>query len=558
MYSSITHRPEAIAEKKLFLPVGFFSIATRDLTSNDLVVMASVFFIVFTNKAFFSNVLQTYPLDLANTLFLVSLVTFFTCANIVVLSLICFRVTIKPVLITLLMLSSMAAYFMDNYNIVVSEEMIDNTLNTDTREIVDLLSLKQIAYLGMLGILPSVFVYRTTLVFHPIHLAAISRLTLAGVSLLIMTILVLAQGNQYASFIREHKLLRFYANPTYYLYSAGRYTRSFFAHSSSRALKQIALDANIPENQKQRELIIMVVGETVRADRLSLNGYQQKTNPLLEKENVFSFTNFWSCGTSTAESVPCLFSMLDRDNFDRRSAAEMENVLDILVRSGVNVLWLDNNSDSKGVATRIPFLDYRKPSMNSICDSECRDVGMLSHLQQNIDSYPTGDIFIVLHQMGNHGPAYYKRYPEEFEKFKPACKTNQLEKCTDAEISNAYNNAVRYTDYFLAKTIDLLKNNNSQFETAMFYVSDHGESLGENGIYLHGLPYILAPDVQKRVPVIMWFGENADGAGVDPVALKNSLNLPFSHDNIFHTILGMLEVKTGVYSPELDIMYPAN
>ena len=213
--------------------------------------------------------------------------------------------------------------------------------------------------------------------------------------------------------------------------------------------KEIATSAYIPSSDAHRKLVIFVVGEAARADRFSLNGYTKKTNPLLEKEQVISFKNVWSCGTSTAHSVPCLFSIYNRDNYDKNKAKHTENALDILKKSGANVLWLDNNSSSKGVADRIETVDYRTPDNNPVCDIECRDVGMLKKLQNYIDERPSGDIFIVLHQMGNHGPAYYKRYPKKFEKFTPVCKTNQFEKCTKKEINNAYDNAILYTDYFL-------------------------------------------------------------------------------------------------------------
>ena len=203
---------------------------------------------------------------------------------------------------------------------------------------------------------------------------------------------------------------------------------------------------------------------------------KKRTNPLLKQEDIINFPNMSSCGTATAISVPCMFSITNKENYDSTKIRNSDNILDILKRAGVNILWRDNNSDSKGVALRVEYQDFQIPENNPICDDECRDIGMLSNLQEYIDSKKSGDIFIVLHQMGNHGPAYYKRYPKEFEKFTPVCKTNQLEECTQEEIDNAYDNAILYTDYFLSKVIELLKQNND-FETAMIYISDHGESL---------------------------------------------------------------------------------
>jgi lipid A ethanolaminephosphotransferase len=202
----------------------------------------------------------------------------------------------------------------------------------------------------------------------------------------------------------------------------------------------------------------------------------------------------------------------------------------------------------------VPYEDYQTPKKNTVCDIECRDEGMLVGLQDYIDSKKTGDILIVLHQMGNHGPAYYKRYPESFERFTPVCKTNQLEKCTSEEINNAYDNAILYTDYFLSKVITLLKQNRG-FETAMFYISDHGESLGENNLYLHGLPYFMAPETQTHIPAVMWFG---DGFKIDKKLLKEKAKGEYSQNNLFHTLLGFMEVKTEVYDKNLDIIESAS
>ena len=526
---------------------------TKDFTANDLIVATSLFFMMLGNQAFFSNVFVAYPLKIENLAFLASLFVTFTCANVIVLSLLCFRFTIKPILITLLVLSSMAAYFMDTYNIVISHEMVDNILQTDSSETYDLWNVKQAAYLLLLGILPSILVYRARLVFHPLRRSILSRVFLLGFSIATIVSLALLFGSHYASFFREHKTLRFYANPSYFLYSINKYVNLYFDHGNSE-IRQIGLDAKTPVTDMQRELIIFVVGETVRSDHMSLNGYARKTNPNLENEAVYSFDNFWSCGTSTSMSVPCMFSQLTRDNYDKYEAKGTENVLDLLVRSGVNVVWLDNNSDSKGVAERVTYVDYRSSEVNPICDAECRDEGMLANLQDYIDSHPSGDIFIVLHQMGNHGPAYFKRYPPSFEKFKPTCNTNMLEQCSQLEITNTYDNAVLYTDHFLSETVALLKRNDGVFEAALLYVSDHGESLGENGLYLHGLPYAMAPDTQIHVPVVMWFGEHFDKTEIDFQKLDQSLSNKYSHDNIFHTILGLFEVETDQYNPELDIV----
>lgn len=504
---------------------------------------------------FFKGVLEIYPLNLKNIAFLISLFVVFTALNAILVSLFCYKYTIKPILIFIFLLSSFAAYFMDSYRSVIDESMIDNILQTNTKEFLDLLSIRQILYVLLLGVLPSIWVYKVKIRSQPFFLAIFSRLKLLMALMLITVGMLWGFSDYYASFFREHQSLRYYSNPGYYLFSAAKYAAQFYRHPDI-SLTEIALDAKIPAGA-HRKLMIFVVGETVRADHFSLNGYDRQTNPLLEKLNVINFNNASSCGTSTAHSVPCMFSIYQRGNYDKNKVASTENVLDILQRVNVNVLWLDNNSSSKGVADRVLYQNYKTADNNPICDSECRDEGMLGHLQTYIDSHPTGDFFIVLHQMGNHGPAYYKRYPKEFEQFTPVCKTNQLEQCTTEQIRNAYDNAILYTDYFLAKTIALLKQNGTQFQSALFYASDHGESLGENGLYLHGLPYFMAPKSQTHVPMFIWM-DNGFGRydEADIRAIKARADGKLSHDNIFHTILGFMQVETDIYDKTMDLMHP--
>ncbi len=529
-----------------------FPGSMKPVTLSKLVVMTSIFVLLFGNMTFITNVIEVYPLSFKNGVFLFSLALVFGGVTSLLLALVCFKYTVKPILIAVLLMSSSAAYFMDTYNVVIDEVMINNIINTDTNESKDLFGFYQLLYLLFLGVIPSLYVYKTKIAFQHLKVAVASRVFLIVFSLMLVLLPIYLLSDFYASFLREHKLLRQYANPSYYLYSAIKYSGSSF-DSMTVPFKVIAPEAKIPTSDVDRELVILVVGETARSDHFSLNGYDKLTNPYLEKQAVVSFNNVWSCGTSTSVSVPCMFSIYDQSSYDRVKADSTENVLDILKRSGANVLWLDNNSSSKGVADRIDYESYKSADKNSVCDIECRDVGMLRGIQPYIDQHPKGDIVIVLHQMGNHGPAYYKRYPESFRKFVPTCDTNQLQNCNPTEISNTYDNAILYTDYFLSKVIQLLKINNNKFEAAMLYISDHGESLGENNLYLHGLPYILAPDNQKRVPLIMWFGESFRHE-INFESLKNNTDTQYSHANIFHTMLGLMEVETKVYDKAMDII----
>lgn len=531
----------------------FFEIM-KTVTSSKVIVISAVFLMAFGNAAFFSNVSEVYPPNLKNIAFLCSLSIGFSCAIVLLLSLFCYRHTTKPLLIAVFLISSFAAYFMDTYNIIIDDTMIQNIVSTDPAEISDLITVKLIVYVLFLGLMPSAWIYKVRIVYADTRREALSRIKLFSATLGLALAVILVFGRFYASFFREHKPLRYFSNPSYYIYSTVKYLKRSIK-KERLPLKPVGLDAKTPATDTHRELIIFVVGETARADRFSLNGYKRETNPLLEKEAVISFSNFWACGTSTALSVPCMFSIYTQSKYSDTKAQTTENVLDVLKHAGVNVLWLDNNSDSKGVAVRVRHENYKTPDKNPVCEVECLDEGMLAHLQTYVDDHPKGDIFIVLHQMGSHGPAYYKRYPDAFEKFKPVCKTKQLEDCSQAEIDNAYDNTILYTDYFLSKVIDWLRRNDAQFESALFYVSDHGESLGEHGVYLHGLPDFIAPDVQKQVPAIMWFGSTFDE--IDMPSLIKKRHEKYSHDYIFHTILGFMEIETSVYDKALDIVHGA-
>ena len=502
------------------------------LTQTKLLFALSVFFTLFFNITFFEKVLGVYPLTIHTGMFIVSLSIVLISLINILLNLFRSKYTTKSLVYILLFFTTIAAYVMDSYGTILDETMFLNVVNTDSQEILDLLSLRLFVYLIFLWILPSLFVKKITINFLSFKEELFSRLKSIFTSIIIIVLILFSFGKNYASFFREQKPLRYYTNPTYYIYSVGKFASHFFINSKKTILDSIGLNAKVIRLGTQRRLIIFVVGETARRDHLSLNGYAKETNPLLKKENVISFSNMTSCG----------------------KAASTENLLDLLSHThNMNILWRDNNSNSKGVALRVPYEDFKQAPNNTVCDSECRDVGMLVGLQDYINSKKNGDIFIILHQMGNHGPAYYKRYPAAFEKFKPVCQTNELEKCSNLEINNAYDNATLYTDFFLSKVIGLLKENSKDFGTSMFYVSDHGESLGEKGVYLHGLPYFMAPDEQKNIAMVLWFGGDLS-AKTNYSMLKAKSSASFTHDNIFHTFLGLLDINTPEYKKDFDIL----
>ncbi len=520
----------------------------KSISSLALIILVSLWIVLFDNIAFFKQLTAVYPISVEYAPFLLSQLSVLTLIFMLIFVLLGYKYTLKPILIFMLLLTSIQNYFMVTYNILVDKNMIENVIQTDSSEALDLVNSTLVLYFLFLGLLPSWFVYRVSITYGSFKQLVWSKIKTIITILLLIWLMLFSFSKHYTSFFREHKIIRTYINPLASFFSLTSYLKAQFV-SQNIPFEQIGLDAKQAKKSK-RNILIFVVGEATRADHFALNGYTKQTNPLMSKEDIVNFSNVSSCGTTTAVSVPCMFSFYKKSSYNSSRGKHSENLLDILNRAGVEVLWRDNNSDSKGVAVRLDYASYKSKEHNSICDIECRDEGMLKGLEEKIKATKR-DMIIVLHQMGNHGPAYYKRYPKEFEKFKPACHNNQLEHCTKEEIANAYDNALLYSDYFLSKVVALLKKEEDETtQTAMLYVADHGESLGEGGVYLHGLPYFIAPDAQTKVPMVMWFSKNYE---IDRDKFKKIEKKELSHDNLFSTLLGMFKVKTKVYNREDDI-----
>jgi len=517
----------------------------------NLVLIVSLFLTISGNYKFFSETIVVYPIN-GNLFFLISLVFWLSSFLAICLLLFSYRHTVKPILILLLITSSAVSYFANTYGTIIDDNMIANTVETNMSESADLLSWNLAIYVLLLGIVPSIWIYKIKLEDFTLFNQLLSKLKALVLLIIVFVLITLTFSKSYTSFARENRDLRLYINPTYFVYAVGKYINMQFENAKVE-FKIVGDDAKIVRKDSKKKLLIVVIGETARADRFSLNGYKKQTNELLEREKVVNFNNMYSCGTDTAFSVPCMFSLLTRDEYSHAEGKNMSNVLDVMSKAGVEISWRENNSSSKSVADRVDYVNYQIPENNPNCEDECRDEGMIANLQEYIDTKKGSDIVVVLHTMGSHGPAYYKRYPKSFEKYTPVCETNQLNECSDEQINNAYDNTIVYTDYVLSKTIELLKNNTENYKTAMIYVSDHGESLGENGIYLHGMPYFIAPKEQIHVGSVLWFDENFS-KDIDMIKLNKISKQHLSHDSLVHIMMGLMNVKTSVYDKSLDFI----
>ncbi len=285
-----------------------------------LIFVISTLFTLFYNFSFFTNVLNIYHFEGIKISYFISLGILLSSLLIFLFTLLSSKYTTKPLLVLLLIISSFTAYFMDTYNIVIDDSMIRNSLQTNLSESADLFSFRLLAYIFFLAIVPSYFIYKLELNYGTYKEEFFSKLKTIFLSVVVILVILFSFSKFYTSFFREHKSLRFYVNPIYWMYGIGNYV-SKTLNNGDINIKKIGVDAKVsfdsstPKEEKT-ELIIMVLGETARADRFSLNGYEKETNPLLKKEEIVNFPNMYSCGTSTAESVPCMFSIFGKDDYD--------------------------------------------------------------------------------------------------------------------------------------------------------------------------------------------------------------------------------------------------
>ncbi|HSC80108.1 MAG TPA: phosphoethanolamine--lipid A transferase [Chitinolyticbacter sp.] len=520
-----------------------------------LTLLTSLFFLLLCNGPFWRHLYTVAPPEHAAqwAAWAVAFVVLLLVFNLL-LTLFAWRWVLRPVVSLLLLLTAVVAYFMNQYGVMIDAGMVQNALQTDAGETRDLLSGKLLAYLLLLGVLPGWLAWRVPLAWRPWPREVLSKLVIASGSLCLIVACALLHYPTFATVVRNHRELRLLLAPTNYIQATHRYVRGQFKRP--RQLLAIGTDARLSAawaGHARKSLTVIVVGETARADHFGLNGYSRDTTPQLARvAGLISFGNFWSCGTETAVSVPCMFSDLGRERHGSESAGARESLLDVLQRAGLAVSWRDNQSGCKGVCDRVPQ-EARVADARWCRDGACLDEALLVGLDERLARLDR-DSVLVLHMMGSHGPAYAKRYPSRLGLFQPACATSQLDRCSQQDIINAYDNSLRYTDEVLAKLIATLARHDDRVDAAMFYLSDHGESLGEHNLYLHGTPYLFAPDGQKHVPALAWLSDGYQREfGVDAACLRARRNRPYSHDNLFHSMLGLLGVSTRAYDARLDL-----
>lgn len=498
------------------------------------------------------------PAHLHDIVFAASVPLVLFCGWVIIFCLINIPFIRKPLMILLTLGCAGATYFMYTYGAVIDQNMMVNIFETNSQEATALVTPQMLLWIAIIGLIPSIALLFIRIRPGKWWYTLLMRVAAILGALMVIILVASVFYKDYASLFRNNKAIVKMVTPANYVSAIAKYSKNrWFA--GDQTLVRIGEDAHkgpLLLAQKKKTVLVLVIGEASRAENYSLNGYGRETNPQLKKQNMINFPQASSCGTETAVSVPCMFSGMPRKKYDADLARHQEGLLDVLAHAGVNLLWRENDGGCKGACDRIPHTDMTQWKLDQFCkDKSCIDDVNLHRLDNVLDGLKQ-DSVLVIHLMGSHGPAYYQRYPQEYRQFTPTCDTNQIQDCAHQALMNTYDNTILYTDSVVSKTIDALKARQTTMNTALVYLSDHGESLGENGLYLHGTPYMLAPTQQTHIPFMFWLSPDyVNNFSVNEPCLRDqAAKTAVSQDNLFSTILGMMNVKSAVYQPQMDII----
>lgn len=536
------------------------SLKRPQVGSLTLILGTSLFLLVALNGAYVSRLLAATPGEGIGALD-ATMIGLVLAINVMLLSLLALPKVAKPALVTVILVAAVSGYFMQVLGAVVDRHAIASVFESDAREAAEWLSPGLVAWIALLGVLPALLIAFVRIEFQPAGREIRNRLLANGLLFGVVLLSAWPQTQALSSLLRNHGELRHYANPFAALHAVRGYVKHEWAVPSGPPLP-VGTDARVAAVEvagstgRKPRLLMLVVGESARAASFQLAGYPRPTNPRLSRYPLVSSFDVHSCGTNTATSLPCMFSNLGEARFDVAEARGRENLLDVLRHAGMHVVWRDNNTGSKHIADRVVEEDFAHRDDRRWCQSgSCRDEILLEGLDAELHA-DARDTAIVLHLLGSHGPAYFERYPPEFAVFQPECRSAELATCTPEEIRNSYDNTIRYTDHVLARAIDWL-DTRDDYDTALLFASDHGESTGESGFFLHGAPKVIAPDEQTHVPMLAWLSPGFTASqGLDMACARQAAKRELDHDYWFHTVLGLGDVKTSAYRSERDLFQP--
>lgn len=562
------------------------------LGAGTLLLLVVAYLVIALNARFWAIVFASPGLDgVHGAKVIVAVGTALFALTLLMLLPLSLRWTFRPGLAAVLLLSAAAAFFIGDYGAVIDRHALASVYATDAREAGEWLSPRMLIFIAGFGAWPAALLWWVRIDWRGMSRELWSRAKLGALAFVLLAVAAGIAGKDVASLLRNRMELRHIANPFALLAANLSYVEH--ARDADRPFVRIATDARRGATlapSSRPVVLVLAIGESMRAASLDLNGYGRDTDVDLHPLPIVNFAHVSSCGTNTATSLPCMFSDLGRAAYDDAEAKHRENLLDVMARAGYDVLWIDNNTGSKGLAARAKELSAAEGAAAASCNADgCHDGVLVDRLRSVLPTIHR-DTVIVVHLLGSHGPAYHARYPAAFSVFRPECRTNELQRCNDAQLRNTYDNTVLYTSHVLAGIASLLGETRTQFDrlppqvlrclalrghagdmacpslsppaptadpgidAAMLFVSDHGESLGEKGLYLHGAPYAIAPDEQTHVPMLLWTSSRfAARRRLDLDCVRRVADRPLSHDHFFHSVLALADVRTLARKPALDL-----
>ncbi len=535
------------------------SLPQWKMSSTKLILLVSLYFTVALNIAFFRKVLELQPFSgTSMDYFLYTLPLVYFCAINIILTVLSLPFVHKVIVPLLIVISAAISYNSLFFNVYFDVDMLTNVLETDAAESSRLLTVPYLCWVFFLGIVPAVLYCLVKIEYKTWWKELLYRV--GAILVFALAILGVARFfyQDYASFFRNNKSLHYLITPSNFVESAIKKVRHYYRDNTP--YMEQGLDAKLSKSDRKRNVTVIVLGETTRAQNWGLNGYTRQTTPKLAArgDEIINFKDVNSCGTATATSVPCIFSTLTRSEFKGTKAAKQDNLLDMLQRAGVEILWLNNNSSCKGVCQNTPNINVMLLDLPEFCRNDvCLDNALLGELDKALEKPSDKDLLVVLHTMGSHGPTYFERYTDKEKVFTPTCDTNEINRCSNEQLSNTYDNTIVYADQLIDQVITRMEKH-PEWKSAVAYLADHGESLGEDGIYLHGTPYAIAPEYQTKVPMVFWFSPTwKENKPYDMTCLRNNAaSKTYSHDNFFHSMVAVSDLDLGlsVYNKDLDIL----
>lgn len=431
----------------------------------------------------------------------------------------------KAIIAISLLFNALALYFINSYEVLITSEMMGNVFNTRYSEASGYFSLSGVLYFVLLGIIPCIYLFKTKINYGKLKQVGITSLTILGV------ILAVGLGNLKNTLWVDRNVPRLGSIilPWSYTVNTVRYYNSWKQLNA----KEIPLpDATIKNDDK--EVCVLIIGESARSKNFSLYGYERQTNPLLTQDGVIALCAE-SAATYTTAGVKAII--------DHKPTNKLYEILpNYLYRNGIDVIWRTSNWGEPPLhianIEKVATLKERYPEADARYDGI-----LIEGLAERIASSDKNKVFVVLHTSTSHGPTYFKKYPKEFEVFTPVCTTVEMAEADHEELINAYDNSILYTDYLVHTAIDELRSL-KEWRSTLLFISDHGESLGENNLYMHGMPKSMAPREQFDIPFIVWLSDSE--RTVRDIECAEQYH-------IFHTVLSSLSVESEIYNAEYDI-----